>query len=589
MSVVYVPVYRTAASYQVSFGRRWSILEQMLLIELASGRRTVSDLATSAALPDRLIVEALINLLRNNWIEVVATEAGVFFAATAVGKRQSAQEKELPTQLENRQKWMSLCYDRVTGAWLRADDLTLAYERDLPADAPKMDPIYMSYDPRDGGLRDLLYLGPEESLEPDEPRLKTPSRPFARIDVSLGVPDGLPAYAPAKLREAVLDFAADLVPAGRTSVTQAPKVVEGTIRDTIRIEDIVVGGDEHIAAVRSSLAEAATSVVIHSCFTHPGTIERLLPDLELAAKRKVRVDLLWGLRSDAEAEGPPVSIKDANRVLDKLPDALRAKVQLSPVSSGSHAKLIVFDRAGEKWTSIVGSCNFLSSWYNALDVSIRSTNPRLGAQLLGWMIGAQQPAAGGWSATARRLNALWGRARVAGATHANEGDHTLELLVDADHYACVRTARDRAETDILLGCDLFGLAAETSVLVPLARAAELGKRVSLFYQRPSKLLMAEGRLPDAEALARRGLGLSRVESLHGKFLMWDHHDLIVTSFNWLSTVAEGTRSRGAEIGIHVSGPGLRAMFAGKTMAHGASASLQSALRSADITAQRQSG
>jgi hypothetical protein len=213
----------------------------------------------------------------------------------------------------------------------------------------------------------------------------------------------------------------------------------------------------------------------------------------------------------------------------------------------------------------------------------------LGAQLLGWMIGAQQPAAGGWSATARRLNKLWGRARAAGATQANEGDHSLELLVDADHYACVRAARDGAESDILLGCDLFGLAAETSVLVPLARAAELGKRVSLFYQRPSKMLLAEGRSPDAEALARRGLGLSRVESLHGKFLMWDRQNLIATSFNWLSTVADGTRSRGAEIGIHVSGPGLRAMFASKAMSHGASISLQSALGSADGMAQPQSG
>jgi hypothetical protein len=168
------------------------------------------------------------------------------------------------------------------------------------------------------------------------------------------------------------------------------------------------------------------------------------------------------------------------------------------------------------------------------------------------MIGAQQPAAGGWSSTARQLNSLWGRVRLDATSHENKGEHSLELLVDADHYACVREARDRAESDIVLGCDLFGLAAETSVLVPIERAAELGRRISLFYQRPSKLLKAEERTPDTDTLGKRGLNLNCAESLHGKFLTWDGGDLFATSFNWLSTVAEGTRSRGAEIGIHVS-------------------------------------
>src|SRR5690606_25379994 len=38
MSVVFLPVLRTAVSYSVSFGRRWSILEHMLLKALASDR-----------------------------------------------------------------------------------------------------------------------------------------------------------------------------------------------------------------------------------------------------------------------------------------------------------------------------------------------------------------------------------------------------------------------------------------------------------------------------------------------------------------------------------------------------------------------
>jgi hypothetical protein len=127
----------------------------------------------------------------------------------------------------------------------------------------------------------------------------------------------------------------------------------------------------------------------------------------------------------------------------------------------------------------------------------------------------------------------------------------------------VTTARDEAEKDIVLGCDLYGAAAETSVLVPMERAAQLNKKVRLYFQRPSKRLLEEGRSPNIEELASRGLSVQAVPELHGKFLAWDDCAIGVTSFNWLSTVTEGTRARGAELGILVEAPGVRAILADK--------------------------
>jgi hypothetical protein len=63
MKAVYVPVFRVAVSYTVSFGRRWSVLEHLLLIELAKSKRSLMELAEAANLPERLVVEALINLM----------------------------------------------------------------------------------------------------------------------------------------------------------------------------------------------------------------------------------------------------------------------------------------------------------------------------------------------------------------------------------------------------------------------------------------------------------------------------------------------------------------------------------------------
>src|SRR5690606_29139383 len=116
-----------------------------------------------------------------------------------------------------------------------------------------------------------------------------------------------------------------------------------------------------------------THIVIHSCFLHPEVVRRLLPDIERAARRKVRIDLLWGLHSDPESPEKPRPIQETNQVLDTLSPNVRLRVQLSPNSSGSHAKVIVYDdRTTGKWTTIVGSCNFLSSWFTAIDVSFRT-------------------------------------------------------------------------------------------------------------------------------------------------------------------------------------------------------------------------
>ncbi|HYH70084.1 MAG TPA: phosphatidylserine synthase [Methyloceanibacter sp.] len=535
----------------------------MLLKELSVERRTVAQLAVVANLPDRLIVEALINLLRANWIEMRASQDGAFFAVTAVGKKRSS-DTDLPAHVEMGEKWMSLCFDRVTGAWLRADDLKIVYARDLPNTARRLEAIYSTYSSTDAELRDLLYLSPLESLEPDEPRLRTPSRPYARFETHPEHIDGLPSYAPLKLRQAILEATGDGARKADEGIIGNKRDDAADFRDTITADDMFVGGEAQHALLQQCLESAKSTVVIHSCFVNPKTLKRLLPDLQAAAARKVRVELLWGLVRDPEIVGQPPSILEAQRLLGALPSEVRGFVTMSDRTSGSHAKLIVYDDAESgDWVSVISSCNFLSTNFDALDVSIRTRSPNLAKRLLSWLTTTQQPAAGGWSRQARRLNTAWGNATLRCFQRLETGEHELSLLVDADHYACLRTARDESQGMIVVACDLYGLAAETSVLVPMQVAAEKGVAVRLLYSRPSRILREEGRLPDEASLSKRGLGLKRVDELHGKFLLWDDRSLAVSSFNWLSTAVDGTRSRGAEFGLLIEGDGLRSALVEK--------------------------
>jgi hypothetical protein len=250
-------------------------------------------------------------------------------------------------------------------------------------------------------------------------------------------------------------------------------------------------------------------------------------------------------------------------VLEALGPAVKGRVQLSPRSSESHCKVLVHDDpVTGGWATVVGSCNFLATEWGSVEISVRAKNPTFGAQVMSHLVSAQIPPSGDWPRVVHRLNGIWNAMRRSAGRWQPHGAHYLRLVADSDHYACVTLARDKARRDIVLGCDLFGLTAETSVLVPLERAADLGRNVRLYYRRVSRGMERDGKKPDAAELARRGISLFRVDALHGKFLAWDEEAIAITSFNWLATVA-GTRARGAELGVLIFGPGLRTILTRK--------------------------
>jgi hypothetical protein len=564
MKILYMPLYRMAVSYLVSTGRRWSILEHLLLVEITSSRRTVPELSALSNMPDRLLIEAIINLMRAGWIEVRSTDAGVSFDATNVG-RLRAKDQDLPVRLLRDVRWISLCVDRLTGTWHRADDLELVYERDLPDEANILEPLIHTYDPNEGALRDLFYLNADEALEPSLPQFRTPSKPYARITVAFErIVAGLPPLAPMKLKHALLRAAEAFAEVEDQTLGEAGPATGEALCDDIGVDDLVVGGTEHRELLRDCLRRAENTIIIHSCFVSSETVRALLPDFEEAAKRKVRVELLWGLHTDPEQPTKRKPVSETEKVLNALPAPLRRRVQLSPISSGSHAKVILFDGPEQEgWTTVIGSCNYLSTEFDWVECSVRCRSQRLASQILGRLIALQLPASGSWSPVARRLNNAWSELRLKAGRAKQNGSHRVTLLADDDHYACVTLARDFVKKDIVVACDLYGLSAETSVLVPMESAAGTGKSVKLFYCRPSKLLREEGRGPDSATIQARGMAIAQMPDFHAKFLTWDRNAVAITSFNWMSTVVDGSRARGAEFGLLIEGDGIAAILAEK--------------------------
>ena len=72
------------------------------------------------------------------------------------------------------------------------------------------------------------------------------------------------------------------------------------MRDDLTDDDIIVGTDNHLQLLKDCIGKAQTSLVLHSCFLSAATVEGILPDLQRAAERKVRIELIWGLYRCAE-------------------------------------------------------------------------------------------------------------------------------------------------------------------------------------------------------------------------------------------------------------------------------------------------
>src|SRR5262249_36710539 len=152
-----------------------------------------------------------------------------------------------------------------------------------------------------------------------------------------------PSDAPLALREAVVEAAAPETTTSEITASVETVVAANSASDNLTPDDLIVGGPEHRALLSAALKEATSNVIIHSCFLEPQTVKGLIPELEDAARRRVRVDLLWGLHYDPEEKGGRNVIAETNSVLSGLSANARRFVQLSQQSSGSHAKIIIYN------------------------------------------------------------------------------------------------------------------------------------------------------------------------------------------------------------------------------------------------------
>jgi cardiolipin synthase len=322
------------------------------------------------------------------------------------------------------------------------------------------------------------------------------------------------------------------------------------------LADLIIGGTNQRTCFLDLIKTANRRVIIHSTFLDAAKFQEVLDPIRAACRRGIRFDLLWGAESKGEEENKNTKAAMEIARLVRQDSDTNGRFQVHMRTTGSHAKLMLLDTE-DGWVAAVGSCNWLSSPFQSVELSVVLRDNLIVADVaaaLQHLVGRRGLAdnvATEMALTARdlrRVDSVGGPARIG-------------VVVGEAHDRMIRTASGFAKERFFVGSNRLGSTARPGALMQ-GEVAGIRKGVAatvLYTQASGPLKNRHARLLAAEA-AQNGVRLIRTRKipLHGKLVAWDDDDLVITSLNWASAAADPDFPWG-DIGVHISMPGVAAV------------------------------
>jgi cardiolipin synthase A/B len=569
---VAVPLRIARMRVWVDKGNDWSAVDRLILWALTREPRTSIDLAETTHVPARLINSIILRLMHAGWVELAAGSSGAGFRASELGREALEYGDVLPVVPRRTSRRLTFTIEPFSLRAYSVGELrfyrpgeikTIAKDHDVRQVVIKEDWSQLTtgqlHEAAEAILADVA--GDEELSLIDFNASSFPSG-FALFTVMGKAILGLPKDAPVEMVRAVQRAAASERAHGaaievRTSRALAkPSLASAAVAvPPIDRNDILVTGAEHQTLLEEALARARIRVVIHSTFLESSAFEKLKSSFQAAAKQGAQIDIFWGA-----ARTPDVTKRNLDEaiIINQMIQKdliLRGRARVHMECTRSHAKLLIADSGSQaRHLAAVGSCNWLSTGFSRVEASVVLRHAHAVAnfaQDFADLILRTIPV----SDVAGDLNRL---ARSLKKLPAPSGASRIAMIKGDMHGEAIRYAREKATKRIVIGGDRLGLGAEPRTLVPLAAASD-SRNVEgvIYFSRTSKPLRKADVATLKREVAEANVRLVEVDEgeLHGKFLLWDDDDIVISSLNWSS--ADTRRdSPYAEIGVHLSGPNL---------------------------------
>lgn len=565
-----VPIARLSCRVIIETSRAWSVVDEAILLAITSRALSLSELSDSLRVAHQVVVASLARLMRFRLVEVALTEQGSAFQLSDFGRRSVTGGNPLPVFPKRSAKRVNFVVDFATGEFFPASQVRIPSPNVLETEARNGREIRyievqgggpsLSHDDNLARLSEIAARGWDEQVASVDPRTASLRQDeFAVFQVIDGVVQGLPDRAGQALRRLVTDAAAK--PPGTRNITvtyggprEQPLEAVRSHACSFVPEDLIIGGPAHRDCFGALLQQAYRRLIIHSTFLDTARFEALAGSLREACQRGVTIDLLWGDDDDDEVN-PTRSAVAALEIAQRIrsdPD-LRGSVRFHIGSTGSHAKILLLDTEHDGWVAVIGSCNWLASPFQSVEVSAVLRDPHVVAdvcRVVQRMAGRRAVADGLAHELAITANDLR-RDPVRG------GPDEVAVVIGPAHEELVRHAGQNAQQRLVMGCHRLGSTARPGALMQGETAAGREVDVTVLYTLPSgplKKRHARALVEEAAVNRVRLMPVGKIH-LHGKFMAWDDDDLVVTSLNWTSS-AITPDAPWNDIGVHILSPGI---------------------------------
>ncbi|MER9944794.1 phosphatidylserine synthase [Mesorhizobium sp. M0092] len=567
--LIAIPVFRLSCGVTIDKGRAWSVVEEAVLWAVNQNAASVADLVAESGLKKQVIVAALSRLMRFRLVELSIVGGAAKFVSSQYGRDAILDGKPLPFFPKRETKRVGFVIERVTGDYFPQGQVRVASRTGLESDSDPDKRVIVvegggpvvSHEANLARLSQIAVKGFDEQLAGVDGRTASMRSEYMLIRVIDGVIRNLPDSASSKLRR-IVERVASLPGANAT----IPVAYEGPIteieeaptshRIDFRPQDLIVGGSAQRELLVQLMASANSRMIIHSTFLDHRKFRDLMPEIRMACVRGVDFDLLWGaekLGEDEESKNALSAVEIARMVREDPDIGRRFRVHMR--STGSHSKLLLADNEDGDWLAAIGSCNWFSSPFGAVELTVVLRTQSVVAdvavalQRMAGRRGLSDDIATEMSFLARNLRRL----------PSVEGNAIATLILGDHHDVIMRTGSGMAVRKVLAGSNRLGSTARPGFIIQaeaaMARASELD--ITLLYSIASGPLKKRHARTLAEEAAENGFRLVRLDKppLHGKFLAWDDDDIAVTSLNWGSArTADGFPQ--SEIGVHINGSGI---------------------------------
>lgn len=567
--LIAIPAFRLSSKVSIDKGRAWSVVDEMIFLALSRQPLSIAHLARDANLPRQLVVASIARLMRFRLIELSVRSDAALFRASTYGQEIVTAGRPLPFFPTRETRRVSCVIERATGGYFPTGQVRIASEHALRSDPdPDIRLIIvegggpsMSHEANLARLSQVAARGWEEQLAYIDGRTASLHSEFMLVRVVDGVPRNLPDNASPTLRDIIDEAIAR--PLGTTQVqigygglAAEPDPTPVTYACQFDPSDLIIGGSAQLECFKALLAAASSRVIIHSTFLDHNRFRALFAEIRAACLRGVSFDLLWGADNldEEETHNTAEAVEIAKIVRDDRDLARRFRVHMR--STRSHAKLLLADTEDGGWIAAVGSCNWLSSPFRAVELTAVLRDSRVVADVTT----ALQRLVGRHGLSDDIATEMAFVTRELRRHEPREGDAQVTLLLGESHDEMMRSATGNAEARVLVGCHRLGSTARPGVVLQAEAAVERANiDVTLLYTRSSGPLKNRHARKLAEEAADNGVRLIKAGEipLHGKFVAWDDNDLIVTSLNWASAASDVDFPQG-DIGVHLHLPGIAA-------------------------------